>query len=122
KYNAAWHVFMQPRFDFGMAAPDVTFHPYWTQTAITTDNASVKSSYWSRANSTLAVVTNLGEAYSGTITVNLASLGLTGATTIDAESKQPLTMRNGAIALSIPRHNYRLIQIALPIRPRNERK
>jgi Glycoside hydrolase 123, N-terminal domain/Concanavalin A-like lectin/glucanases superfamily len=116
KYNAAWHSFMQPRFDFGMAAPDVIFHPYWTQTAITTDNASVKSSYWSRATSTLAVVTNLSEAYSGTVTVDLASLGLTGAIAIDAESKQPLAMTNGAIALSIPRHDYRLIQFVLPIR------
>jgi hypothetical protein len=111
-YHRSWTDYMKPRLYFGITAPDVTFHSYWTQTATTAGSSSVKSSYYQRANSTLAVVTNLGEAYSGTITVNIAALGLNPvkAPAVDAESSLPLAMTNDVINLSIPRHDYRVIQ------------
>jgi hypothetical protein len=118
-YEQQWKNYMKPRVDFGITASDVAFHGYWEQTAITPDNSQVKSSYYGRTTSALAVITNLGEAYSGNVTINAAGLGLDPASisAIDAESKQPLILQAGSLSLSIPRHDYRMVQFTGNVLP-----
>lgn len=98
----------------GIGAADVTWQPYWTQTAVLPSRADIKASYWQRTASTLALVMNLGEAFTGAVTVNLAGLGLTGGTVKDGETNAPYTVTGGQITMTIPRHDYRLLRFDAP--------
>ena len=101
--------------DFGITAADVNFRGFWEQTTVQPDNSSVKVSYYTRTNSALIFLTNMGEDYNGNVTVDISGLGLDPAkTTItDAESKQDISIAAGKISMSIPRHDFKVLQLAV---------
>ena len=101
------------RKDFGITASDVKFTGFWEQTAVQPDNPNIKVSYYTRTKSALIFLTNMGEAYNGNIALDIFKLGLNtaGAVITDAESKQAINISNGKINLSIPRHDFKALQI-----------
>lgn len=104
----------QAKQAFGIGASDVRFHGYWDQTAVDTGHPEVKASYYSRSNSLLIVVVNLGnDSYEGTLRLNSQLLGGNPSkwTLRDAESGQHLSLSNGTCRTSILRHDFRLIQL-----------
>ncbi len=99
--------------NFGITAADVNFRGFWEQTAVQPDNSSVKVSYYTRTNSALIFLTNIGEDYTGDVKVDISGLGLNPAkTTItDAESKQDISIAAGKIRMSIPRHDFKALYL-----------
>jgi hypothetical protein len=111
-YNGPWINYMRPRLTFGIAAPDVTFHGYWDQIEIQSDNADVKASYYRRTTTALAIISNLGEApYTGNITIDASALGLSNLAARDGETDKIIDVTNNTIRVSIPRHDYLMIQL-----------
>lgn len=112
-----WTNYLQARINFGMLGTQAEFHPYWSQSAITGEpstNTNVVCSYHAIENSRLAHCANLGSsAYSGSINIDQAALGLTGTlSAVDAETNASLDYVNGAIPLAIGRHDYRILKIS----------
>jgi Concanavalin A-like lectin/glucanases superfamily/Family of unknown function (DUF6067) len=112
-YISQWVAYMQPRVNFGITAPDVTFTGFWSNPEIAPDNTAL-CSYYKRANKVLAHCANLStSAYSGTVTFNATALGLTGTVTaIDAESGSPIPIANGQFPIVINRHDYRVLVLS----------
>jgi len=106
--------------NFGITALDVKFTGFWEQTAVQPNNSDVKVAYYTREKSALIFVTNMGELYTGTVSIDIAALGLNpvGAVITDAESEQTIDISNGKISLSIPRHDFKALQLtATPAAP-----
>lgn len=99
--------------DFGITASDVNFKGFWEQTAVQPDNSNVKVSYYTRAQSALIFLTNMGEAYTGNVSIDISALGLNpaGVVITDAESKQSISISGGKINLSILRHDFKALQL-----------
>jgi hypothetical protein len=84
---------MQPRVNFGITEPDVSFTGYWSNAEIAPDNSAL-CSYHKSANNVLAHCANLStSAYSGAVRFDATALGLTG--TVNAESGSPIPIANG---------------------------
>jgi hypothetical protein len=63
--------------DFGWAAPDVRFEPYWKQDAVSVQGADLKVSIYHTAKGALLAIGNFGkEPLSGKLSLNLEKLGL----------------------------------------------
>lgn len=107
-----WVNYMQPRVNFNITAPEVSFTGYWNNTAIIPDTTA-KCSYYSATNKVLAHCANLSAtAYSGNVGFNAAALGLSGTITAkDAETGTAVQITNGSFPLTIGSHNYRVIQL-----------
>ena len=107
-----WVNYMQPRVNFNITAPEVSFTGYWNNTAIIPDTTA-KCSYYSATNKVLAHCANLSAtAYSGIVGFNAAALGLSGTITAkDAETGTAVQITNGSFPLTIGSHNYRVIQL-----------
>lgn len=99
---------------FGIGAADVTWQGYWSQAAVVASRSDIPVSYWKRMASALALVMNLGEAFTGPVTVDLPALGLAGGTVKDGETNTPYTVTGGQITMTIPRHDYRLLRMDAP--------
>jgi hypothetical protein len=105
--------FVTIKKDFGITEPDVAFKGFWEQSGVRPDDANIKVSYYNRTKSALIFLTNMGEAYSGNVSIDFSALGLNpaGAVITDAESKQTINIVGGKINLWIPRHDFRALQI-----------
>jgi len=119
--------FYKAKQDFGMSAPETTFHRFFEQGEVTAARDDVKISYYRRGQSMLLFAANLGkEPYAGGAAVNLAALGMADAAVEVAEvvpvNEARLTtgyeyrllpggVRDGRIALSVPPHDFRMIRI-----------
>lgn len=110
-----WTNYLQARINVGMLTTQAAFHPYWTQSEITSASAaSVVCSYHAIGNSRLAHCANLGSsAYSGPINIDQAALGLTGTlSVVDGETSTALAYANGAVPVAIGKHDYRILKIS----------
>src|SRR5262249_15063862 len=104
----------KPRVKFGMAtASGITFHPFWSQAEITNRNTNIVCSYYKGSNKVLAHLANVGGSdFTGTISFNARTLGLTGSVTArNAETGNAIAVVRGSFTLFMKRHDYRLIQL-----------
>jgi len=105
-------------------------HPYFEQKAIATGRNDVKISYYKRDRSVLAIITNLGKTpYEKTVRLDLKALGLDAAKVkielLDEDPKtrpegaqwagklmrKELLLENGTLKLTIPPHDFRMIEV-----------
>jgi len=98
------------RKDFGIGDTDVTFHPYWEQTDITTTAPETAIGYYSKASGErLVLVSNL-KRQAQTVEVDFGSLPVESVT--DAETGSPLSLNSaGKLELDMPRNNYRALRV-----------
>jgi hypothetical protein len=126
--NTALAWYMKVRLDFGVAEPDATFHGFFAQKEITSGNKEVPVSYYRSGGKVLVQVSNFGnDAFSGTLNVDLAALGLKpgqvratqfedggskSQDTLLLETDIPVQAGGATIPVDVPRHDFRLIQLA----------
>jgi hypothetical protein len=105
--DLAW---WQPKYNFGINQPDVTFHEYQSQQEIQTSDPSVKVTYYERSNSILAYIANFNSTdWSGSVTFAGGYSKL--APVQDAETGLAISMASGALPVTVGRHNCRVVQL-----------
>jgi len=119
--------FFKAKQDFGMSLPATVFHGFFEQQEFRADRDDVKISYYRRENRALCIATNLGKTpFTGTVTVDLAALGLAAG---KAEAATLLPVKEGRMSmeytaeplafepagntlrLTIPPHDFRLVEL-----------
>jgi len=104
----------QPKANFGLDQPDVTFHGYQTQNEIGTSDPNLKVTYYKRSKSVLAYIANFGpNDLNGTMTLNLNAINpnASSVSAKDAETGAPLTSTGGKLNLNVGFHNCRVVQV-----------
>ena len=102
---------------FGLGEPDVAFMGYWALGCKTDPvRPKVLASAWVRPtqHTALVAVVNLSDAaWQGRIHLPLGKLGVApDAVACDGEENRPsLPMHQGALAIAVPRHNYRIVLV-----------
>jgi hypothetical protein len=108
------------RDKFGIEKDDVKFISYWEKdSGLATSTHGVYISAWERpsgkfgSDKLLIAVVNTGEAANAEVNVNFQKFGLAPSTARanDAESQEKINLTRSGFFTSIPRHDYRLIEI-----------
>lgn len=108
--------FAQSRATFDIGNPDVTFHGFWEQTALSTGQNEVKASYYTHPGKALIIITNLSpQPFTGWVSINIKTLGLDPGKAVirNAEKPEsaPLPITDGKVTITIPRHDYVMLAV-----------
>lgn len=115
------------KHDFGMGAPETSFHAYHEQQEVRADRDDVKISYYRRGENVLCWITNLGKTpYTGTIALDLPKLGLApdklAAAALEPVKEARMSTEYKAapvpwepggptLRVSVPAHDFRMLRL-----------